>query len=163
MPDEVASRFAFFCEWVDEIEDNAAAIVDDDEAGRMLRNVAYAITHAFELGRGAGESPPIRDLHRRRIRARPGRQEGGRNGGGRAKRESAAEWHRAAWPIWWDACGQYPQDDPRRALRKTVAQDIESQLKVAYDLPVLKHILSQCTRWNRGNLSGAPLKDTDDT
>ena len=92
------------------------------------------------------------------MRRRPGTQKGGRTGGGAANKAKAEVWHKAAWPIWWKEFGQYSEGDPRRALRKTVAQDIENRLKADYDLPVLKHIKTQCTRWSRGDLSGAPVE-----
>jgi hypothetical protein len=70
MPDDAESRFAFFRSWVDAIDDGP--IADDASAGRLLRNIAFAITHAFEIGHSAGRGPPERVLHKRLRASRNG-------------------------------------------------------------------------------------------
>ena len=58
MPDDVASRFAFFCEWVDGIDDDAAAIADDEKAGRLLHNVALRNRPCVRAWALCGRRPP---------------------------------------------------------------------------------------------------------
>jgi hypothetical protein len=92
-PDDAESRFDFLREWVDGIDDSV--IADDAKAGRLLLNVAYAIAHAFELGRDAGSGPPERKLHGRYLKRRgSGLTTGAEN------KADAEERHQAMKEVW---------------------------------------------------------------